>query len=129
MANYINCNKDSSNIQFHGFRKGKRGSWKVSEIRDIIYSAPSLTSPPSARRSCWTQTLIWSAINSPCEKQQKVYAGLQFSVLTEWKSFLSAQHSQCRPYLAPTDTNKQSHMLLLLLLVLLVLVMNGNYRK
>ena len=65
----------------------------MSEIRDIIYSAPSLTSPPSARRSCWTQTLIWSAINSPCEKQQKVYAGLQFSVLTEWKSFLSAQHS------------------------------------
>ena len=106
----------------------------MSEIRDIISS--DLPSEPC--RSCWTQTLIWSAINSPCEKQQKVYAGLQFSVLTEWKSFLSPQHSLSAGPAWPrrtTQTNT-SHLTphtccycYCYCYCPLVSVMNENYRK
>ena len=114
------------------------GTGRLEGVRDTRHNFLSdlPVSPAWPCRSCWTQTLIWSAINSPCEKQQKVYAGLQFSVLTEWKSFLSPQHSLSAGPAWPrrtTQTNT-SHLTphtccYCYCYCPLVSVMNENYRK
>ena len=67
------------------------------------WSSPDSVSPVSV------------TINSPCEKQQKLYARLQFSALSQWKSF-------CQVHTHTHGEAANKHMLI----VLPVGVMNEN---